>query len=191
MELERDWREIRRIFGRAQRSALHSAFATTSPDGTPHVSPIGSLWLVRDEPRGYYLDVYNMQLARNLDAARSLEGASAEGDLQEGDLEEGAVQEGGRVTILAVDARYSMWLRALLVGRFPTWPGVRLTGVAGPRRKPSAEEFRQLQKQFKPFAWTRGYNLLWKRIERVREIAFDGVQPVKIGPMTKHLHGAK
>jgi len=160
MDLENDWAVIRRVFIRAQRSGLHHAFATVGPDGEPQVTPIGSLWLARDEPRGIYLDVFNQRLASHLN-------------------------ENHRVSILAVDSRYSMWLGALLRGRFAVPPGVRLLGNAGERRRATEKEADRFRRMFAPFRFTRGHRLLWSAVDTVREVNFDGVAPVRIGRMTR------
>lgn len=148
------------MFARARRSALHHAFATIGADGEAQVAPIGSLWLDPREPRGVYIDVFNRELAGNLDRAR-------------------------RVTILAVDARKRMWAAALLRGQFPVYPALRLSGSAGERRQATAAEAERFRRMFRPFRWTRGHRLLWRHVDTVREIRFDTVAPVRIGRMTR------
>jgi hypothetical protein len=162
MDLTADWAEIRGVFVRAQRSGLHQAFATVAPDGSPHVTPIGSLSLHPQEPRGIYLDLFNQQLSKNLDRAP-------------------------RVSVLAVDAHYTMWLGALLRGRFSRAPGVRLFGVASERRRAREEEVERFQRRFRRVRFTRGYQLLWGRFEWVRDITFERVEPVRIGAMTRSI----
>lgn len=163
MDVHKDWQQIRKVFGRARRCNLHHAFSTIAPDGTPHVTPIGSLWLDPQQPRGIYFDVFNQQLAENL-------------------------ATNPRISILAVDSSYSMWLGALLRGQFNRMPGMRLQGIAGKRRLARQEEIRRLQKLFRRVRFTRGYKLLWNRIEWVREISFDEALPVHISTMTKEFH---
>ncbi|MCM3677434.1 pyridoxamine 5'-phosphate oxidase family protein [Peribacillus simplex] len=43
------------------------SFATVNPDGTPHVTPIGSLILSKDEPKGLYFQIFTSQMTQNLE----------------------------------------------------------------------------------------------------------------------------
>ncbi len=99
------WRTVRRTVTRGQSTSLHCSVASTTPDGLPYVSPIGSIRL--GQPGcGTYLDVFNAQLRKNL-------------------------EHDPRVTVMAVDSGLTTWARALLSGHFATPPGVRLLGEVG------------------------------------------------------------
>lgn len=163
MNLELDWPQIRHICMQARRSALHQAIATVNEDGTPQVTPIGSLWLDPLEPRGMYVDLFNRALARNVD-------------------------RGERVSVLAVDARYRVWFAALAKGKFDQAPAIRLSGRVGPRRRATEDEAAKIRTLFRKARFLRGYKLLWSRLDWIRDVEFDTVIPVRVGAMTKHLY---
>ena len=54
LPLDEQWETAWALVNRSFRSPLHYAFASVNPDGTPHVTPIGSLLLREDEPTGFY-----------------------------------------------------------------------------------------------------------------------------------------
>lgn len=157
------WRTVRATVARAQSSALHCAIGSTMPDGSAHVSPIGSVSL-GDPGCGTYLDVFNAQLGRNL-------------------------EHDPRLTILAVDSRKPMWVRALLRGRFETPPGLRLRATAGPARPATDAEIDRFQRAVKPALLTKGGKAMWGRPEalRARDLVIAEIVPVRIGTMTRGL----
>ena len=67
------------------------------------------------------------------------------------------------------------------------WPGVRLYGTVGPNRKAKPAELDCWRKRVKRYKGLKGYDLLWKDIQTVRDIQFDRFEPVRLGPMTRHL----
>ena len=153
-----DWSTHRRTVGRAVRSSLHCVIATTGPDGTPHVTPIGSVVLT--EPgRGIYLEIFASRLGRNLD-------------------------HDPRFCLLAVDSSKGFWLESLVRGRFTKPPGIRLTGTAGPRREATEQEQARFRRQVAPLRMTRGHRILWTRGDRARDLYFDAAIPLRLGAMT-------
>jgi uncharacterized protein len=140
------------------RSSSHCSIASVNPDGTPHITPIGSVFLT--EPgAGFYMDMFNKQLAEN-------------------------VQANPRVMILGVDSSKPMWLVSLLRGRFVRPPGVRLTATVGARRPSTEEERKRLHSALGPLVRTPGGRLLWQNLPYVRELSIDSVVPLRIGRMT-------
>ncbi|MCG8349613.1 MAG: pyridoxamine 5'-phosphate oxidase family protein [Chloroflexales bacterium] len=159
--LEQYWPAIRRVFSAARRSTMHYAIASVNADGTPHISPIGSVFLT--EPgRGFYFELFTRGLPQN-------------------------VQRNQRICVMAVNAGRFFWLRSLFSGRFAEPPAIRLLGYAGERRKANAAEQALWQRQVAPLKFLKGYDLLWRRVEYVRELFFDGYALVRLGAMTKEL----
>jgi len=154
MNLIDDWAEIRRIFARS----FYASIATVDADGLPHVTPIGSLLLDREPGRGFWFERFTTALPRHLD-------------------------ERSHLCAMAVNTRLRLWLRALVTGRFPSAPGIRLAGTAGERRKATEREIELFERRVRPVRWTRGYELLWTRFERGREVTFDRVIPLRLGRM--------
>jgi hypothetical protein len=156
--LQAAWPEIYAL----SKHTMFGAFATVTPEGSPHVTPIGSIVLHRSEPRGYYHPKFTAKLRRTLDA-------------------------GGRFELLFVDTRLGQWLPALLRGRFDRLIAARLSGSALPRREATEDEARRWRARVRPVRWTRGYELLWKEMRFVQELRFDGLAPIRFGGMA---HGA-
>jgi hypothetical protein len=156
------WPTIYALARQTFPSSLHFAFATVNTDGTPHVTPIGSLMLCPDEPKGIYFEIFTTQMPRNL-----------------------ATQQ--RVCVLAVRSGQWFWLLSLLQGRFATPPAVRLLGTVGPRREASTVELARWQRRVSRLRWLKGSRILWGQMRFVREITFDSYEPVRLGAMTRGL----
>ncbi len=159
MEIGEHWETIRAIFGEGYKSCVHYAFATVNKDGSPHVTPIGSL-ILRNDKTGFYFEepfsVMRINLKRN-----------------------------PRVCILAVNANIKYWERSLQEGIFATAPAVRLSGTVGDRRDATTEELAVWREKIANFKGTKGYELLWSNMLKIREIAFDSFEPVNLGEMTQ------
>jgi hypothetical protein len=157
MSLERHWPEIRKIFQKATSFLV----ASISPEGFPHMTPIGTLYL-RDDMTGYYLERFPQGLPRNLDHC-------------------------DRVEVIALDGRPKTWLGGLLRGRFSSVPAMRLRGHAGPRRPATEEEQERWQRKVRRLRFTKGHALLWSRMTHARDLRFDAYDPIRLGAMTEGL----
>jgi hypothetical protein len=160
------WTTVRSVVARARSSSLHCSIASIGPDGTPHVTPIGSLMLGAPG-HASYLDVFNVQLGRNLDRDPQL-------------------------AILAVDSGKVSWARSLLRGQFREAPGVRLLGTAGPSRPATDAELARFQRWVRVTLRTRGGRAMWGRTDglRARDVTIERVVPVRIPRMTVDLWSA-
>lgn len=161
--MERDidsdlWNRLKPLAGRVFGSSLHFAMATVNPDGTPHVTPIGSL-ILTDPGEAYFFEVLTRQLRTNLD-------------------------NGSPIAVLGVVSSLRLWVPSFVAGRFKTPPAFRLRGVAGKSRPSTAEERARWKRKVRYLRWTRGYEELWANVDTVRELHFHQLQPVKIGRMT-------
>ncbi|MET0067055.1 MAG: pyridoxamine 5'-phosphate oxidase family protein [Candidatus Thiodiazotropha sp.] len=162
MDLFEDWEKIRTLFKASLKSSFHFAIASVNDQGEPHVTPIGSLIL--DEPgRGYYFERFTRQLPNNLEQRQ-------------------------RVCVLAVNSGLRFWLGSLLRGRFAHPPGLRLYGSVGEPRPATEAERARWMRRVRGARFTRGHGLIWKDMDRVREIEFDRVEPVRVGKMTRGLY---
>jgi hypothetical protein len=162
MELNaRQWDKIRKIFHDAFHSSFHYAVATVNEDGSPHVTPIGSLFL-GDDQKGFYFEEYVSTLPMNL-------------------------RQNKRVCVLAVNSSKVSLLKTLLLGKMTTPPGVRLIGTASERREATPQEMDLFKKRFEKYRMFKGYDKLWGKLRYVREIHFDAFEPVRIGVMTRDL----
>lgn len=161
MELQANWEQIRIAFDAGIQSSLHCAIATVGADGTPHITPIGFTFL-RDDHSVFYFEEYSQRIPQNLAHNR-------------------------RVCLMLVNSGRWFWLRALFRGRFPSSPGIRLMGTAGERRPATETEKAAYRARVKPFRRLKGYDLIWRDLNHVREIKLDGFEPVTYPVMTGHL----
>ena len=161
MEIDGHWETIRRLFRKSFASSLHYAVATVDEDGSPSITPIGSLFLRRDRT-GFFFDKYLRSLPRHLERNQ-------------------------RICVLAVNSSMFFWLRSLMVGRFETPPGVRLYGTVGERREARPEEIARFRKRISFLRFFKGYDLLWKDFEYARDVHFDSFEPIQAGAMTRDL----
>jgi uncharacterized protein len=161
MNIKEHWPQIKSVIERGQRSMLHCAIASISPEGTPHLTPIGTVF-IRDNQSGYFFDKYTNGLARNIEA-------------------------NANVCLMAVDARPSFWFRSFFLGRFISPPGVRLYGKVGALRSATPDELTAIQQRVKPTLWLKGSRALWSGFTHVRNIDFTEFKPVMYPVMMEHL----
>ena len=161
MNIEQYWPEIKRVVTRGQAAMLHCAIASVSPDGTPSITPVGTVFL-RDDQTGFYFDQYTNLLSQNLATNPS-------------------------VCVMAVNSSRLFWLRSLLIGRFVSPPGVRLYGTVGALRPATPEELQQVQRRVRPTRWLKGNRLLWSDFSQVRDIHFSAFRPVAYPSMMERL----
>jgi predicted pyridoxine 5'-phosphate oxidase superfamily flavin-nucleotide-binding protein len=162
MELDdRQWVQIRKIFQDAFNSSFHFSIATVNKDGSPHVTPIGSLML-RDDRTGFYFEEYVTNLSRN-------------------------VQHNKRVCVMAVNSSKWRLLKSFFFGKFLAPPGVRLMGTVTDRREATPQELELFQKRVKNYRMFKGHKKLWSRLRHVRDIHFDSYEPIRIGALTRGL----
>ncbi len=162
MELDKKaWPQIQEIFRNAFRSSFHFSIATVNEDGSPHVTPIGSL-ILQDDRTGFYFEEYTTNLTRNL--ARDK-----------------------RVCVMAVNSSKWALIKSFFLGKFITPPGVRLMGTAGERREATPAEQALFRKRVRKYRMFKGHDLLWSRLRHVREIRFDAFEPIRVGVLTRHM----
>jgi hypothetical protein len=153
-QLARHWSAIRAL----HRDADGAVVASLNDDGSPHMTPIGSLVLRRDGT-GYFIEAFARRLPHN-------------------------IERDDRLSVLIADSRQSVFLAGLVRGRFRRPLAVRLIGRAGERRLLSPEELSRFRRAVRWLRWTRGYGRLWSDLRYAREIVFDGFEPVLAGGMT-------
>ena len=161
MNLPKDWNTVREHFRRSFRSSLHVSIASTSIDGFPCATPIGSFFLNRDLT-GFYFEMYPKQLPRH-------------------------ALENQNICVLGVDSSKIFWLKALYRGNFPSHPGIKLYGVLGQKRKATEEELARLARRMRFTRSLKGHHYLWPSMDSVREIRFNRAEAIKFGKMTSHL----
>jgi hypothetical protein len=66
-----DWQVIRRVFREGFASSFHFGVASVGDDGSPHLTPIGSL-VLGEVGQGFYFEEYAAGLARRLQLLKAL-----------------------------------------------------------------------------------------------------------------------
>lgn len=150
-----DWRELKSVLRDSFRSSFHFSVASVGADGKPHVTPIGSV-LLTEPGRGFFFEIFTRPLPA-----------------------------GTAVSILGVNSSRRFWLASLFRGRFPHPPGLRLHGrIVGETRAATPEEQALFRRRVGWARWTKGYGLLWKRLERVRDLEIERSEWIRLGRMT-------
>jgi hypothetical protein len=163
MEIGNQWETIQALFQETRNSSMHFAIATVNEDGTPHVSPIGALFL-RENKTGFFFDEFPINLSKN-------------------------IKRNPRLCILAVNSNPRYWQKSLFVGKFVTPPALRLMGSVGEKREGTIDEVAMWQNHVKHAQGTKGHDLMWKNLRIVRDVYFDSFEPVSCGEMTQDLWG--
>lgn len=161
-DLNENWPLIRKIFKKSFLTSFQYSFATVNQDGSPHVTPIGSLVLNKSHPKGFYFEIFTARTRLNL-------------------------ERDPRISIMAIYSSKWLWLRALIQGSFAFPPGVRLNGIAGQRRSSTAEEVNLWKRKLGILRFLRGSHHLWNNLETVREIRFESFETIQLGKTTQDL----
>jgi hypothetical protein len=159
MDVLTHWNVTAGVVQQALDRRSSCAVATVNPDGSPHVTPIGSL-LLMEPGKAVYFEKFPERLRANCD-------------------------RDPRVCLLIQSGGLWPMLKALFLGRFEAPPGLRLSGRVGPRRQASQEEVRRWRKRIRFFRGLKGYNRLWRNMDIVRDITFDSFEPLRLGVMTR------
>jgi hypothetical protein len=155
---EPDWEIIRRVLSDGFASSFHFAVASLGEDGAPHVTPIGSV-VLGPPGQGLWIEEYASGLSRRL-------------------------ERDPRVCVMALNAGRWNLLKALWRGEVREPFGVRLHGTVGARRDATERELARFRRRVHPLRFLRGHDLLWgKHLRSVREVVFDGFEPVRVPPL--------
>jgi len=160
MDLNTNWKEIRRLFKNSFNSSFHFAIASVTEKGEPNVTPIGSLILGKPGC-GFYFEKFTQHLPRNYGSNK-------------------------QICVLTVNSSKWFWLKSLLGGKFTSPPAVRMHGVVGNLREATDKEIALWQKRVKRVSFSKGHAMMWKSMSMVRDIEFTKIEPVHIGEMTRN-----
>jgi hypothetical protein len=139
--------------------AMFTSVATVTEDGIPHVSPIGSVFLINKD-KGFYLEKFTKNIPKN---SKNMPYA----------------------TLMSVNVSKWFWMKSLLKGQFKTPPAIRMVVKIGELREKSEQEASAFKKRVSLFKMTKGYALMWKDMSLIREFEIVDYKPVFIGKMTK------
>jgi len=161
MDLIENWGAIRKHFSQSFGSSLHVSIASVDSDNTPTVTPVGTVFLNKDQT-GFYFEKFIVTLPKH------------------------AVHNNA-ICILAVNSSKFFWVKSLFKARFDVYPAFRLYGELGERREATESEIRALKKRLKTTRRLKGHKYLWGNMKEVREINFHKGEKVNIGKMTQAL----
>ncbi|MBC8754802.1 pyridoxamine 5'-phosphate oxidase family protein [Kordia sp. YSTF-M3] len=161
MNIDNDWKIIRKHVNDSFKTSLHVSIATVDSENNPTVTPIGSLFLNRDQS-GFYFEKFTSKLPLN-------------------------ATENNNVCVLAVNSSKWLWLKSLWKGTFKKHLALQLYGTLGERRIATEIELSRLSKRMKLTKKLKGNTYLWSDMKYVREIKFHNVAKMKLGKMTAAL----
>lgn len=161
MDISLNWSEIRKHFSKSFRTNFHVSIASIDNENNPTVTPIGSLFLNRDQS-GFYFEKYPSNLPKH------------------------AIQN-KNICVLAVNSGKWFWLKSLFKGKFVSYPGIKLYGELGEKRESTEVELNRLHRRMKSTKGLKGNTYLWKEMPYVRDIIFKSAEKINLGRMTEHL----
>ena len=161
MDIQTDWEKIRIHFNRSFKSSLHSSIASLDSDNNPTVTPIGSLFL-NDDQTGFYFEKYPSKLPRY-------------------------AKINPKICVLAVNSSKWFWFKSLLKGKFSEYPGIKLYGELGDKRKATEKELKRFRRRMWSTKGLSGHAYLWGDMQDVREVYFKKAEKANLGKMTMDL----
>ena len=161
MNITENWNQIRQHVNKSFSSSLHVSIASVDEDGNPTVTPIGSLFLNKDQT-GFYFEKFPKKLPLHANTNKN-------------------------ICVLAVNSNKWLWIKALFKERFDAYPALKLYGQLGERRQATETEMNRLKRRMKFTSSLKGHKYLWNDMETVRELTFTRVEKINIGHMTADL----
>jgi len=161
MDIIKNWPIIKAHFNKSFRSNFYVSIASVDKDNYPTVTPIGTLFLNNDKT-GFYFEKFPTKLPENF-------------------------KHNKNVCVLAIRSNIWFWLSSLFRGKFEEYPGLRLYGQLGEKRRATEEEIQRLNRRMKTTKGLRGNAYLWDKMEYVRDLTFTKVEKVNLGKMTEQL----
>ena len=158
MDLSSNWDKIRLHFNKSFRSNFHVSIASVTSDNIPTVTPIGSLFLNNDQT-GFYFEKYPTKLPMYSKINK-------------------------KICVLAVNSNRWFWINSLFKGRFNSYPGIKLYGKLGEKRKATEIDIKRLNRRMKMTKGMKGHRYLWGSMTMVREIEFTKAEQINLGEMT-------
>ncbi len=159
MDIITNWADIRKHFNNSFRTNFHVSMASVEKDNNPTVTPIGSLFLNNNQT-GFYFEKFPTKLPENSNINR-------------------------QICVLGVNSSIIFWLTSLFIGKFKSYPAIKLYGELGERRKATVIEKKRLNSRMLITKWLKGNKYLWGEMEFVREIRFTKAEKINLGKMTE------
>ena len=161
MDLIANWNSIRKHFSKSFFSSLHFSIASVDSDNNPTVTPIGTVFLNKNQT-GFYFEEFTSNLPNNSKTNK-------------------------KICILAVNSSKLFWLKSLFQEKFNSHPAIKLYGKLGEKRKATENELRALKRRMRYTQKLKGHKYLWNNMSYVRDITFEKAEKMNIGKMTNDL----
>lgn len=114
MDIRTDWSLIRNHFRKSFATSLHYSISSVDQSNKPTTTPIGSLFLNKDQT-GFYFERYPTNLPENIKYNKN-------------------------ICVLAVNSSKWLWLKSLYRNKFSIPPAIKLYGTLGNKRIATANE---------------------------------------------------
>lgn len=108
MDIIKNWNLIRRHFTQSFRSSFHVSIAFVDSSNNPTVTPIGSLFLNRDQA-GFYFEMFPSKLPQHAESNKN-------------------------ICVLGVNSSKWFWAKSLFLGKFNSHPAIKLYGELGEKK---------------------------------------------------------
>ncbi|WP_339837934.1 pyridoxamine 5'-phosphate oxidase family protein [uncultured Maribacter sp.] len=161
MDIIENWQLIKNHFNLSFKTSLSVSIASVDKDNKPTVTPIGTVFLNKDQT-GFYFEKFPKKIPQNAKANKN-------------------------ICVLAVNSSKWFWIKALYKLKFETYPAIRLYGELGEKRKASEIEISRLNRRMRTTKGLKGNTYLWGDMDFVREMKFTKAEGIHIGKMTKNL----
>ncbi|WP_158838174.1 pyridoxamine 5'-phosphate oxidase family protein [Polaribacter sp. L3A8] len=159
VNLIENWQKIRIHFSKCFRANMHVSIASVNEENQPTITPIGSLFLNKDQT-GFYFEKFASKLKVNSKTNKN-------------------------ICVLAVNSSKWFWLKSLFKMSFSEYPAVKLYGELGAKRQATEKEYRAFQRRVRKTKRLKGSKYLWEDMNMVREIKFTKGEKINLGTMTK------
>ena len=156
-----NWHKIRKHFSKSFSSSLHVSIASLDSDNNPTTTPIGSFFLNKDQT-GFYFEKFPSRLPNHSKLNRT-------------------------ICVLGVNSNKWFWIKSLIKEKFLEYPGLKLYGILGEKRKASEIEIGRLKRRMRRTSGLKGHKYLWADMKYVRDITITKAEKINIGKMTSHL----
>lgn len=161
MEIKENWQLIKNHFNLSFKTSLSVSIASVDKDNKPTVTPIGTVFLNKDQT-GFYFEKFPKKIPENAKTNKN-------------------------ICVLAVNSSKWFWIKALYKLKFETYPAIRLYGELGEKRKASEIEILRLNRRMRTTKGLKGNTYLWGDMDFVREMKFTKAEGIHIGKMTENL----
>lgn len=161
MNIQKDWLEIKKHFDKCFRTNYHVSIASVDKEGNTTVTPIGSLFLNKNQT-GFYFEKFPTKLPENS-------------------------KHNKNICVLGVNSSMWFWLLSLFKGKFFSYPAIKLYGQLGEKRKATEIEIKRLNRRMKVTKWLKGHKYLWSKMNYVRDITFTRAEKINLSKMTEDL----